>query len=216
MKTNKTAIILLSGGLDSLVALDMAKKDYDIKLALTFDYNQKAFIQEEKAAKEICKFYNIEQKTIILPFLKEIVNNALTDSNNNNFNDLSQVWVANRNGLFLNIAACFADKFKYDYIIFGANKEEAVDFSDNSEAFVNLNNEYFKYSTLNNIKVLAPTLQLDKIQIINYAIDNNVPLHLIKSCYTDSKKHCSQCMSCKHLYNAILKSKKPSLIKELF
>ena len=37
---NKKGIILLSGGLDSLVSLDIARKTTDIKLALTFNYGQ--------------------------------------------------------------------------------------------------------------------------------------------------------------------------------
>lgn len=215
MKNNK-AVILLSGGLDSLCALDMAKKDYEIILALTFDYGQKAFKQEEEAAKNISEFYNIKQETISLPFLAQITKNALTDADNNNFNDLKEVWVPNRNGLFLNIAASYADKLECNYVIFGANKEEGVDFPDNTEDFTKAGDVFFKYSTLNQVKILAPTLQLDKIQIINYAIDNAVPLRLIKSCYTNSKKHCGKCMSCKHLYSAVIKSKNPELIKELF
>ena len=49
---NNKALILLSGGLDSLVALDIASRNFDIVLALTFDYKQKAFAEEEKAAKK--------------------------------------------------------------------------------------------------------------------------------------------------------------------
>ena len=99
------AVILLSGGLDSFVALDIAVKNYDVVLALTFDYGQKAFLEEEKAAIEISNKYNIEQKTIQLPFLGEITNNALTDEDNKNLNELTSVWIPNRNGLFLNIAS---------------------------------------------------------------------------------------------------------------
>lgn len=213
-------IILLSGGLDSLVSLDMAKKNIDIKTALTFNYGQKAFEDEKKASNEISKFYNIEHKIIETPFLKELSKNALTQADNNDFNSLESVWIPNRNGLFLNIAACFCDKLNYEYIIFGANKEEGRDFPDNTKEFSEICNKFFMYSTLNKVKVFAPCIDFDKIQIVNYAIDNNVPLNLLKSCYKDSlasgKKHCGQCMSCKLLYNALKNSKKPQLIKELF
>ena len=52
--TNK-AIILLSGGLDSLVALGYSKlsNDYDVELALTFDYGQKALKEEVEASRKI-------------------------------------------------------------------------------------------------------------------------------------------------------------------
>lgn len=217
-------IILLSGGLDSLVSLDIALKGREIAFdkieALIFDYGQKAFDDEKKAVDEICSYYKIEYKVINLPYLAQISQNALTSNDNNDFNSLENVWIPNRNGLFLNIAGTYCDKNNFQYIIFGANKEEARDFPDNTMEFINCANEFFKYSTINKIKVFAPCCGFDKIEIVNYAIDNNVPLNLLKSCYQDSKtvnkKHCNQCMSCKLLYNAIKKSKKPELIKELF
>lgn len=218
--TKKTGIILLSGGIDSLVSLDIARKDINIKYALTFDYGQKAVREEIAASKKIAKLYKIEHKTIKLPFLKEIINNALTNKENNKLNDFKSIWIANRNGLFLNIAACFCDKHKLDYIIFGANKEEAVDFPDNSKEFIKAADNFLKYSTLKQPKVIAPCVKFDKISIINYAIDNNLPLKLIKSCYDSiqntGKKHCGKCMSCKLLAQAIKKSGKVELLKEIF
>ena len=215
----KKGIILLSGGLDSLVSLDISKKHFDISLALFFNYGQKAVLEEKKAASQIAEYYNVKLEIIDLMFLKNISNCSLVGMGDD-LNDFSSVWIPNRNGLFLNIAACYCDKFEYDYVIFGANKEEAVDFSDNSSEFVNISNEFFKLSTLYKPKVFAPCLQFDKLKIINYAIDNNVPLKFLKSCYDSNtntgKKHCGKCMSCKLLYEAIKKSKKPELIGELF
>ncbi len=217
---NKTGIILLSGGLDSLVSLDIARKKCSITRALTFDYGQKAFNEEKLAAIEICKFYKIQSEIIELPFLKKMLNNALTDPNDDKLDDFNSVWIPNRNGLFLNIAAVYCDNYKIDYIIFGANKEEAADFSDNSKEFTNISNQFFKYSTLKNPTVWAPCIDMDKTDIVNYAIENNTPLKFLKSCYNSkentSKKHCGKCMSCKLLYNAILNSKNPDIIKEIF
>ena len=60
------SIILLSGGLDSLVSLGFSKKhtDYNVELALTFDYGQKTAIAEIEASKKICDFYGIKHKVI--------------------------------------------------------------------------------------------------------------------------------------------------------
>ena len=217
---NKKAIILLSGGLDSLVSLDIASKKYKIFKALNFNYGQKAFQEENQASKEICKKYNIELETIELPFLTKITDNALTNPQDNEFNKFEAIWIPNRNGLFLNIAACYCDKYDIDCIIFGANNEEARDFIDNSVEFIEASNKFLSLSTQKHPIVEAPCSKMDKIEIINYAIDNNIPLNLIKSCYNSSentnKKHCKKCMSCQLLYNAILNSKKPDLIKEIF
>lgn len=215
-----SAVILLSGGLDSFVALDIVSKKYDKILALFFNYSQKAYKEEKLAVEKISKKYSIELKEIKLPFLAEITNNSLVDDEKNNFDELKNVWIPNRNGLFLNIASCFCDSFNYDDVIFGANKEESKSFSDNKKEFVELASEFFKYSTMKKPNVVAPCVNMTKVDLVNYMIDNNLDFGLIKSCYRNidktNKKHCNNCMSCKYLYNAILNSKKPELIKEMF
>lgn len=52
MSKNVSSIILLSGGLDSLVALGAYKEEYNIQLALTFDYGQKSVRQEIESSKK--------------------------------------------------------------------------------------------------------------------------------------------------------------------
>ncbi len=214
------AIILLSGGLDSLVSLDIASKTYEVELALTFDYGQKAFLEEKEASSKIAKLYNIKHEIIELPFLNKITKNALTDENKTDFNDFRELWIPNRNGLFLNVAACYCDKFNYDYIVIGVNKKEAQHFSDNSLSFIQNAQSFFEYSTQKHPKVLAPCQTYDKIEIINYVIDNKLDLSLLKSCYNSQKntgkKHCGECMSCKLLIEAIQQSKNPKLIEEIF
>lgn len=218
------AIILLSGGLDSFISLVAAQNDYDIKLALTFDYGQRAVKDEIEASKKICKIYNIKHKIIKLPFLKDISNSALNNTNKNlefdnlGIDSMKAVWVPNRNGLFLNIAGCFCDAMKLEYIIFGANKEEAGTFSDNSSEFCTMADRFLEYSTLNKPKVLAPLINLEKFEIINLAIKLDADLSLLKSCYnsTNEGKHCGICESCKRLKNAILKSSNKDLIKLFF
>ena len=71
------SIILLSGGLDSLVSLGLSKEKYNVTLALTFDYGQKSVVQEILASKKICEYYGIEHKVIKLDWLKDITHTAL-------------------------------------------------------------------------------------------------------------------------------------------
>lgn len=204
---NASAVALLSGGLDSFVSLDLATKEMDVKLALTFDYGQIAFEDEKKASIEIAKHYKIEHKIIELPFLKEIT-------------DTKEIWVPNRNGLFLNIAGSFADKFGYDYIIFGANKEEGLEFSDNSIEFLDLADEFFKFSTHKKPRIFAPLRSLNKTEIVNLGIENKIKFGLMKSCYDSEKntgkRNCGKCNSCMLLKNALENCNNKDLIKELF
>lgn len=227
--TSPKSIILLSGGLDSFVSLALACEEYNINLALTFDYGQKSAEQEILASEKICKHYNIEHKVIELDWLKEITQTALVSEKEiplTQLNDLYSdefvnksavsVWVPNRNGAFLNIAACFADSFGYDYIIFGANKEEGQTFPDNTQEFIDRINESFEYSTQKKPKVYAPLINLCKNDIVKAAIEHGVPLELTRSCYSTKEKHCGVCESCIRLKRALDENNCEEIIKVLF
>lgn len=216
------SIILLSGGLDSIVALAECKEKYGIELALTFDYGQKSLVQEISASKKICEFYNIKHKIIKLDWLKEISNSSLVkdeaipEKNFETEENTKSVWIPNRNGLFLNIAACFADSFNYNYIIFGANKDEATTFPDNTEEFRAKISETFETSTLIKPKVIAPLINYTKNDIVKIAIKKGVPLEFVRSCYNSGERHCGKCASCNHLRNALVKNNCTDIIEKIF
>ena len=223
------SIILLSGGLDSLVSLAVTKQDYNIKLALTFDYGQKAVAQEIEASKRICEFYEIEHKIIKLDWLKEITQTSLVseqdiphtqlkDLNSDEFTAKSaaSVWVPNRNGIFLNIAASYSDSYNYNYIIFGANQEEGTTFPDNTQEFIDAINESFMYSTMQQPKVYAPLINLTKNDIVKKALIQCTPLEYTRSCYSTQDKHCGVCESCVRLKRALEANDCKEVIEVLF
>lgn len=215
-------IILLSGGLDSLVSLGLGMQKYGISLALTFDYGQKALEQEVSTSKNICDYYKIEHKVIKLDWLKNVTHTALVEDKelpegiDNPEDSAKSVWVPNRNGLFLNIAGSFADGNDYDYIIIGANKEEGQTFPDNTQEFIDRVNAEFEFSTQKHPKVVAPLINYDKNDIVKQAIEHNIPLEFVRSCYSDGKKHCGKCESCTRLKNALIANGDTHYIKELF
>lgn len=218
------SIILLSGGLDSLVSLGLSIEKYNIELALTFDYGQKSAKGEIEASKKICEFYNINHKVIKLDFLKEITHTALVSDEEvpvfgrvkNESESAKAVWVPNRNGLFLNIAGSFADAEGYDYVIIGANYEEGQTFPDNTADFIAKINEEFRFSTLKHPQVLAPLINLKKSDIVKAAIDNSIPLELVMSCYKSNERHCGQCESCSRLKAALIQNNDTYYLNKLF
>lgn len=205
------SIILLSGGLDSLVSLGLKINELNITTALTFDYGQKSAAKEIEASKKICEYYKIDHKVIKLDFLKEITRTALVSDNEvptgKELEDETQsakaVWVPNRNGLFLNIAGSFAESYDFDYILIGANKEEGQTFPDNTQEFINSVNQEFEYSTMTKTKVVAPLINCNKNDIVMLALKNNIPLELTMSCYQGGDKNCGICESCTRLKNAL-------------
>lgn len=226
MKPKNKSIILLSGGLDSVVSLGYSQKEYNISLALTFDYGQKAKDKEIEASLKIAEYYNIDHKIIPLPWLSGITTTSLVNKEENlpqlasneldnttlTKNSAKKVWVPNRNGLFINIAAAYADSFEYTHIIFGANKEEAATFPDNSQAFIDEINKSLEYSTLAKPKVFSPLINFDKKEIVKLGLKNNIPFNLIRSCYLSQEKHCGKCESCLRLKRAINESDSTELI----
>src|SRR5699024_2558973 len=109
-------------------------------------YGQKAAKKELEASKKLCDYYQTEQKILSINWLKDITKTSLLNEEENipapdikeidnidkSVKTAQNVWVPNRNGLFLNIAASFADADNFTHIIFGANKEEGTTFPDNT------------------------------------------------------------------------------------
>lgn len=221
-KMNK-GIILLSGGLDSLVSLGLAKEEFNVQLALTFDYGQKSLKKEVEASADIAKYYGLEHEVVELPFLKNITHTSVVSDDEvptdiyGTTESAKAVWVPNRNGLFLNIAAAYADSYEYTHILIGANKEEGQTFPDNTQEFIDGINESFKYSTFAGVKVVAPLINYDKNEIVKLALEHSIPLEMLMSCYNGlEKKHCGKCESCKHLLYALEYNKANELIEKLF
>ena len=218
------SIVLLSGGLDSLVSLGLKKEELNISLALTFDYGQKSAQSEIEASKKICEYYGIEHVVIRRDWLKNITQTSLVsddevptgDALNDGNQSMKSVWVPNRNGLFLNIAGCYADSYGYDYILIGANKEEAQTFSDNTQEFVDAVNREFQFSTQNSPKVVAPLINKVKNDIVMLALNSGIPLELTRSCYQGGAKNCGICESCVRLKNSLIANNDEKYIKVLF
>ena len=216
------SVLLLSGGLDSFVILGAFKSKYNIDLALTFDYGQKSSVEEIYAANKMREYYNIRHEVISLDWLREITHSSLVSDDNvptenlGTNNSAKCVWVPNRNGLFINIAACYADSYDYKYILFGANKDEGETFPDNTEKFRYDITQTLKNSTLKKPEVLAPLINYSKNDIVKLAVENNVPLEMVYSCYNSGKIHCGKCESCRHLKNALIDNKAYKYVELLF
>ena len=110
---------------------------------------------------------------------------------------MKQVWVPNRNAVFLSIAASFAESFAADTILAGFNAEEASTFPDNSVPFMEAISKAFSFSTLNKVKVDSFTKSWDKEEIFRQALELELPLQFVWSCYEGGDFRCGKCESCK-------------------
>ncbi|TGC07003.1 7-cyano-7-deazaguanine synthase QueC [Methanolobus halotolerans] len=207
------AIALLSSGLDSVTAISLARKHTDIKLALVFDYGQRSAKREIECAKRISGHFGFELRVVDLGWLAGITTTSLVNREEEvpamslekisedadpsiSFESAKNVWVPNRNGVMINIAASFAESMGLDHVIVGFNREEAVTFPDNSQEFINAMDDSLSYSTLNKVRVMSPLLGMDKKEIVAKAMALNAPLEFSWSCYHGEEIPCGTCESC--------------------
>lgn len=225
-------IVLLSGGLDSSVALALYLETAKIELALTFDYGQRAKDKEITASRRIAEHYKIPHQIVALPFLQEQTHSALVNRSTElphlEFEELDdlegealqsahQVWVPNRNGLFMNIAAVFAENMgEPTTLITGFNREEAATFPDNSQEFMMAMNHCFRYSTQNEVTVASPTATFSKSEIVREGLRLAIPFEKIWSCYESGEQLCGRCESCLRLKRALIDNNAQGIVNNLF
>jgi 7-cyano-7-deazaguanine synthase len=211
------AVVLLSGGLDSAVNLKRACDETGVALALTFDYGQKAAPREIAAAAAICRALGVPHRVIELPWLAEICATALVNPGAEaprvtpeqlaepwvtGGETARAVWVPNRNGVFLAIAAAFAEHLGAEAVVTGFNAEEAVTFPDNSAEFVAAANAALQFSTGTQVRVLSYTQHLSKRESVRLGREIGAPLALVWSCYYGGTKPCGECESCARFLRA--------------
>lgn len=224
-----SSIVLLSAGLDSTAAFHWARTETDIMIALTLDYGQRSAQSEIKSSQKLCEAYDIKHQVISLPWFKEM-NSALFKEDSilpsvqpdqlDDYDVTSQsaksVWVPNRNGVLLNVAAAFAEDYLAKLVVVGFNVEEAQTFPDNSIHFLAFINESLKYSTQDKVSIEAPHINMNKTEIVSWLLEKNYDLSHIWSCYDDGEKMCGQCESCSRLKRALHNNQAQEWVEKLF
>jgi len=212
----ENAIALLSGGLDSTVALAMAADEYDIGKALFFDYGQCAAGREKRAAGEIASFYGVELEKMELPWLGELSSSAIIaevpKTRSSGGSGGKAVWVENRNGIFLNIAAAVAVSSGCEVVLVGFNMEEAETFPDNSVDYINAVNRALELGELSRVRVESHTADMRKNDIVREGIEREIPWESLWSCYRGGERMCGECESCLKLKNAVAGTAVESII----
>jgi 7-cyano-7-deazaguanine synthase len=195
-------VAILSGGLDSTVSLAAALRRMDLVLALTFDYGQRAARREREASARIARRYGVTHRVIPIPWLAGLTRSALVDRRaalplrEMSARSAKAVWVPNRNGVFIEIAAAHAESLGATRLVTGFNREEAATFPDNSPAYVRAVNRALGYSTANGVRVVSFTGSLDKRGIVRLGRRLGAPLDWIWPCYEGGRAWCRACESC--------------------
>ena len=203
--SQKKAICILSGGMDSTLASYIAKNDgYEI-IAVHFNYGQRTQDRELKAFRDICDDLKILEKyEIDIPFFTQIGASALTDKNidiptGGVEAGVPITYVPFRNGIFLSITAAIAEKEGATAMYIGVVQEDSSGYPDCTDSFINDMKKAINQGTKEDthIDIITPLVHLSKAQIVEVALELGVPLEHTWSCYKEEVEACGVCDSCR-------------------
>ena len=216
MPSQTKSVVLLSSGLDSTVNLYEARERSQVVLALTFDYGQRAAPREVARASAIAKHAGVSHQVVSLPWFSDFTQTSLLNRNSAvpgksqvSIDDLETsrktakaVWVPNRNGIFLNLGAAYAEGLGAGWIVPGFNIEEGTTFPDNTEEYLQALTGAFRFSTANHVQAVCFTTSLNKTEIVRRGRTLGAPFDLMWPCYLAEEKPCGECESCQRFKRA--------------
>jgi 7-cyano-7-deazaguanine synthase len=201
------AVVLLSGGLDSMVAAALAREEGFGLLALTIDYNQRHRIELE-AARRIAAELGAERHIILPLDLTGFGGSALTADINVPKNGLEEgipvTYVPARNTIFLSLALGWAEASGARAMFIGVNALDYSGYPDCRPDFIRAFEELAAIATKAGVEgeafsVRAPLLHMSKAAIASEAARLQLDAGLSWSCYDPAPgaKHCGLCDSCR-------------------
>jgi 7-cyano-7-deazaguanine synthase len=203
----KKAVVLLSGGLDSVTALAMAKEQGYECYTLSFDYGQR-HEAELNASKKLSVSLGASQHKVITIDLRSIGGSALTDNDVNVPESYEEgipvTYVPARNTIFLSIALGWAEVLEANAIFVGVNAVDYSGYPDCRPEFVDAFETLANLATKagiegNKLRVEAPLMSMTKSEIILEGVRLGIDYSTTVSCYQADHlgRACGKCDSCR-------------------
>jgi 7-cyano-7-deazaguanine synthase len=195
------ALVLLSGGLDSVTALAWARQqNYAFRGTISYVYGQR-HIREIEAASSIAAHYGLSHQVVTL--------SAISGSHLTDLGDIPQgrdlsllnetiapTYVPNRNMILLAYAAAHALLDDAMYLIGGWNAADALNYPDCRDSFLSSVEQTLRLATLREFTIVRPLIRDDKPTIVRRALALHAPLHLTWTCYLGEAMACGKCDAC--------------------
>lgn len=208
MPKRRSALVLFSGGIDSTTALYWARGSYEQVHALSFDYGQRHKVELTSARRLIRKLH-IPQ-TILKADLRQVGGSALTDLSlglpkfrkaEEFENGIPSTYVPFRNGIFLALAAAWAETRAFTDIVCGFNTLDSPHYPDTRGPFVRAMERAIDLGTGARsrgrpIRIITPLHRMKKSEIIRKGLRLGADYSFSVSCYGGSEIPCRRCSSC--------------------
>lgn len=207
MAENNKAVVLLSGGLDSVTALAIAQSQGYECYALSFRYGQR-HDAELMASQRIAKTMNVKRHHIVDLDLSLFDSSALTNHSiavpTEPTDQIPVTYVPARNTIFLSVALGWAEVLDAAAIFIGVNAVDYSGYPDCRPEFIQAFQSMCNLATKagiegRGVKIYTPLINMTKAQIIQCGVKQKVDYSLTVSCYqaTQDGLACGICDSCK-------------------
>lgn len=200
---SERALVVCSGGLDSVVSAAYAQRELGMSIHLIhFLYGSRAEGPEVKAVEAVARELGAELTLFPLPVYSK-GDSPLLDPDSKVAGgeegaEFAHEWVPARNLLLLSVATAFAEARGIDTIVLGNNLEEAGAYPDNEPEFIARFNDLLPFAVGDGkrMRVIMPVGNLMKHEIVALGHEIGAPLHLTWSCYRAGDEHCGTCGPC--------------------
>jgi len=207
MTDGRKAVVLLSGGLDSMVTAAIARERGFSLLALTVDYSQRHRI-ELQAAASIARTLGVERYVVLPLDLSRFGGSALTDDidvpKGGLGNDIPVTYVPARNAIFLSLCLGLAESAGSRDLFIGVNALDYSGYPDCRPQFVEAFEAMANLGTKAGVEgdrftVHTPLIALSKAEIVREAARLKLDASMSWSCYDPTPEliHCGLCDSCR-------------------
>jgi len=202
----KSAVVLLSGGLDSMVCAAIAREQRFSLIALTIDYNQRHRVELEAAARIAAQ---LAERHIVLPLdLRAFGGSALTADidvpKDGAGGGIPVTYVPARNTIFLSLALGLAEASGARDIFVGVNALDYSGYPDCRPEFIQQFEKLANLATKAGVEgdrftIHAPLQHLSKAEIAREAERLGLDAGVSHSCYDPlpDGRHCGQCDACR-------------------
>ncbi|MDG5748234.1 7-cyano-7-deazaguanine synthase QueC [Qipengyuania sp. XHP0207] len=203
----KPAVILLSGGLDSMVTAALARERGFPLHALTIDYGQR-HVRELQSARAIAEKLGVERHIELPLDLRRFGGSALTDDiavpKEGVGNDIPVTYVPARNLVFLSLTTAFAEASGSRDIFIGVNALDYSGYPDCRPEFIASFAETARLGTKQGVEgapfaIHAPLQEMSKADIARECFRLGLDPAWSWSCYDPMPdgRACGTCDSCR-------------------
>lgn len=204
---SRRAIVLLSGGLDSMVSGGIAREQGFELAALTIDYNQRHRVELE-AAKRVADALGVDRHVTLPLNLRAFGGSSLTDDidvpKDGVQPGIPSTYVPARNTIFLSLALGFAEATGARHIFLGVNALDYSGYPDCRPEFISAFQHLADLATRMGVEgqgftIHAPLQHMTKADIAREADRLGLDAGMSWSCYdpTPDGRHCGLCDSCR-------------------